>query len=92
MASFTVLGLMYDAWVDKRFSPGLILLLPEVRDDRYCTQDEKRVANADRALLGVDGRGRPSQHSPRIYLIGNRGCAILFSAIGWPKLENADAI
>jgi len=30
--------------------------------------------------------------SPRIYLIGNRGCAILFSAIGWPKLENADAI
>jgi len=59
---------------------------------KYCTQDEKRVANAGRALLGLDGRGRPCPYQPRIYLIGNRGCAILLSAIGWTKLENADAI
>ena len=93
MASFTVLGLMYDAWVDKRFSPGLSLLPPEVRDDRYCTQDEKRVANARPSLARI-GRAKVARPntSPRIHLLGNRGCAILFSAIGWTKLENADAI
>jgi hypothetical protein len=38
------------------------------------------------------GEGARPRTSPRIYLIGNRGCAILFSAIGSTKLENADAI
>src|ERR1700675_1118822 len=61
-------GFVYGSWFDvrrlggQRFSPGPSQLLPEMRDVRYCTQEEKRVANAGRALLNLDGRGRPSPH------------------------------
>jgi len=92
VASFTVLGLMYDAWVDNGLAPDRVNFSLKCGMSAIVRKRRRGWLMLAEPCSTWTGEGARPHTRPRIYLIGNFLRAILLSAIGWTKLENADAI